>query len=267
MITVAISVPEEQTELWLDAVANTTLVREVELPAALLNDPEPLLRLLRPRGLAPAHAARFLPPGFGPRFAESADATRAAFTQQLQTALARCRDCGVRHVSLDLNEDDICVLEAARPDTLQCWAGLVRKLLPVAVDAGITLEIPVRHPAPFPGSRNWTGAANLVQEVMHPACRLELNVALSELPEDFDLAAVARSCFFHLAALRLHYVPAEGETPDPARHRQWGAALARLGFKGAVVFCPRAGTPEGIRDACRRVDELAAAYRGGAGRA
>ena len=220
MITVAISVPEEQLECWLDAVAGTALVRQVELPAAALNDPEPTLRLLRPRGLTPGHVARFLPPGFGPRFAEASDDLRATFVQQLQTAAARCRDCGARHISLDLNEDDICVLEAAHPETLRCWAGLVRRLLPMAMEAGITLNIPVAQPPPFPGSRNWAGAGNLIHEIMHPACRLELNLALAELPPEFDITATLRNCLFHLDTIRLHYSPAEGEAP--ARLPRWG---------------------------------------------
>ena len=262
MTTVAISVPEEQVELWLDAVAATTLVREVELPAALLNDPEPTLALLQPRGLALTHVTRFLPPGLGPRFAESAADMRATFTQQLQAALARCRDSGVRHVTLDLNEDDICVLESALPDTLRCWSALVHKLLPMAMDAGITLNIPVTWPVPFPGSRNWTGAGNLVHEVMHPALRLELNLALAELPAEFDLTSVIRNCVFHLDTIRLHYSPAQEEHPTLTQQRQWSAILLRQCFKGAIVFCPRASTPEAIRDCCRRADELAAAYRG-----
>ena len=261
MTTIAISVPEAQLETWLDAVAATTLVREVELPAALLNAPGATVGLLSPRGLALTHVTRFLPPGFGPRFAESAPDLRATFTQQLQAALARCRDAGVQHVSLDLNEDDICVLESALPDTLRCWSALIHKLLPMAMDAGITLNLPVTRPVPFPGSRNWTGAGNLVHEVMHPSCRLELNLALAELPPEFDLAALIRNCVFHLATIRLHYVPAQSETPDVAQQRQWGSVLLRQGFKGTVVFCPRATTPEGIRDSCRRGDELAAAYR------
>ena len=262
MTTVAISVPDEQLVPWLDAVADTTLVRAVELPAALLNEPEALPGLLQPRGLALTHVTRFLPPGFGSRFAESAAEMRTTFTQQLQSALARCRDAGVRHVSLDLNEDDICVLESALPDTLRCWSVLMHKLLPMAMDAGITLNIPVTWPLPFPGSRNWTGAGNLVHEVMHPSCRLELNLALGELPTDFDLAGLIRNCVFHLDTLRLHYSPAQGEQPTPAQQRQWSGILLRQGFKGAIVFCPRVTTPEAIRDCCLRVDELAAAYRG-----
>ena len=261
MISVAISMPEDGLATWIAAASNTESVREVELAAATLQTTKQIDNLLDKNGLRVVHVRQFLPNGFTRHFLERIGRSRNSVFVQLKTALVACRAHGARRVSLDLQLDQVAGPPAELDTGIRLQVSLIRPLLPAAIEAGITLCIPVRYPYPFPGSREWGAAENLVYEIMHPACRLGLNLFPAELDADFDLIPFLRNCFFHLDLIRLHYSPALGETLSRPQQESWADGLRRHGFKGCVIFCPVASGETGIRDACREVDLLAPLYK------
>jgi hypothetical protein len=262
MISVAIRLSEDQLDLWLEAVSNLTVVRAVELPAAVLaGQGTPFETRLAANGLRVLHATQLLPAGFVTRLAVAGDRARDVLLAQARAALGRCRAFQLRYLSCDLELE---VAAAARLEpAIREQTALVRHLLPVAVEAGQILCIPVRHPPPYPGAREWSLACNLVHEVLHPACRLALNLVPADLEAGFDLAAFLRDCLFHLAVIRIHYEPfLDSAGANRVVLEEWAAVLRRQGFKGCVVFCPAAATADGIRTACRQVDAVAPAFAG-----
>lgn len=261
MISVAVRLNDLDLDCWLDAVSNLATTRGVELPASLLAEPaEALEARLAANALRVLHVTRLLPSGFVMRLMEAAERPRDVLLAQVKSALARCRAVQVRQVSCDLELDAAGATAAQLEPAIRAQVSLIRQLLPVAVEAGQTLCIPVRQPPPYPGSREWSLASNVVHEIMHPSCRLALDLVPAELDPAFDLAALLRDCVFHLAVVRIHYEPFLGEAVPLRRQQEWADALRRQGFKGTVVFCPVASTPEGIRAACRQVDALAGLY-------
>lgn len=261
MISVAISVPEDGLETWIAAVSNTQGVRDVELAAATLQTGNQVDSLLEKNGLRVAHLRQFLPNGFTRHYLERIGRSRNSVFLQLKSALTAFRGHGARRVSLDLQLDQLAGPPADLDTGIRLQVSLLRPLLPAAIEAGITLCIPVRYPYPFPGSREWAAAENLVYEIMHPACRLGLNLFPAELEGDFDLVPFLRNCFFHLDLIRLHYNLALGEVLDRTQQQHWADGLRRHGFKGCVVFCPVISGDSGIREACGQVDQLAPLYR------
>ncbi len=258
MLSTAISVPEDGIETWIAALADTGSPRSVEVPlSALLRTPS-MAPVLERNGLRIAGVTRTVPPGFTAHYLAADAAARRHLEQQLRGALHPCRTCGARRVLLEFEIEEIEHAGSASAAPLGQTAELLRVLLPNAVESGLVLCLPVRLPFPFPGARAWTTAGNLIHEVMHPACRLAVNLFPSELPPGFDLPTVLRDCFFHLESLRIHL--AADAAAEVTRHTRWATDLHRHGFRGAVVFCAQASSPEGIAAACGDIRTLADLY-------
>jgi len=257
MIPCAVSIPETNLDEWLETVADTARIRHIELPAVRLRAPDNAMAWAEQLGLRLLHARELLPANLAPYVAEQPLRDREDLRNCLQQALEQCRDAGGAYASLDVGLDRM--PDAAAADGLTARVRLLRALLPVAEHGRVTLGVQVRVPPPFPGSRAWHHAANLVHEVMHPRCRLTLDLVPAEFDTDFDVAAFVRRCCFTAGLLRFHYRPDLGEEPAPARHRLWAAALVRHGFRGGVVFVPDAPVlaPACL---CGHADRCAAAY-------
>lgn len=249
----AVSIPDDQPERWLDRIGALAHVRAVELPLPyLLERRGQILPALERLGFAVVHATRLLPPGFARHYPGAGAPVRERLLGQVRDALAAAAACGVRHLTLDL---DLHAPETG--DWHAQWVALVRQLLPAAVERGLTLNLPLHHPPVFPGSREWNAAANLAAEVMHPACAFELNLDAGEIQDGFDFAGTLRELGFHLNLLRIHFTPAMGEDPSADQLQEWSRLLQHQGFKGAVIFCPRVTSAEGIPEACAMLDRFA----------
>ena len=218
MIPCAVSIPETNSVDWITAVANTTHIREVELPATLLQEAGPAFAQVEHNGLHVLHVRELLPADVSRYLAEQPAKGRSDVLGCFQKGLESCNRAGTRHASFDVGLDRI----GAGPhdDGLEQRVKLLRALVPAAERNRITLCVQIRFPAAFPGSKAWDHAANLVHEVMHPRCRLALSLFPAEFPEDFEVEALVRRCYFNVGVLRFHYRPDLGDIPTAAAHRQ-----------------------------------------------
>jgi len=253
-----VSVAEADWEEWLHAVGNMKIVRDVELPVSLLAGDSNALKLAERYGLTVAHARDLLPSNTARYLGESPAAGRDDVLTCLKHALVRCRDAGARSVSLEMGLERIG--DATFEQDLAVRVRLLRGLMPVADSHAVTVCVQVRHPPRFPGAKEWGCAGNLVHEVMHPRCRLALDVVPSELADGFVVEEFVRSCYFQAGGVRFHYDPSLGESPDPESQAEWAAALHRHGFRGPVVFRPRVTGEAMIAEACAGIDAWAELY-------
>ena len=146
----------------------------------------------------------------------------------------------------------------AAPDAAtESRSAFLRRVIPMAGDCTVDLCLPVRCPLPFPHSRQWNVAANLLHDIMHPSLRLALDVLPFELPADFDPAAFVRRFCFQAGIVRFHHDAEAGEMPSREMLLPWWLALRRHNFRGVVVLKPRVVSAERIEPVCRRLDQLA----------
>ena len=256
MITVAIRIAENGLDAWLAGLGTLLTIREVDLSAASAGN-RPLLATLERNGLRVAHVGQFLPSGFSTFFAELEPAGREPFLAHVKTAALACLQAAPRRLSLELDFRYAAHSSPAGNDVHAAWAMLLRRLLPLTSDPGVVLCLPVSLPPAVPGSRELAVVGNLLYEIMHPACRLALDVYPGELPPDFDSFRFLRDCLSHLEMVRFHYVLALGETLEERLAANWAETLRRHGFKGVVVFAPQVTGDEGVRAACATADNLA----------
>lgn len=258
MITCAVSVADEAWKAWFEAVGNMKAVRDLECSAAVLAAGAEPLALARRLGLRMAHARDLLPPDIARYLTESPARGRDDVLAYLKKTLALCHAAGVNSVCLQMG------LDRVGESTFQHDFGervrLLRALMSEADRLKLTVCVRVRHPRAFPGSKEWEHAGNLVHEVMHPCCRLALDLVPAELSGPEEVETILRAVCFNTGLVRLHYQPAVGEQLEPASQAQWAAALNRHGFKGGVVYCPRVGSEEAIGAAAAQIDAWAAAF-------
>jgi len=233
-------------------------VRDVECSAAVLAaGPEPLA-LARRLGLRVAHARDLLPPDVARYLTESPARGREDIQACLKKTLALCHAAEVGSVCLQMGLDRIG--EATFQHDLGERVRLLRALMPDAERLKMTVCVRVRFPRAFPGSKEWEHAGNLVHDVMHPCCRLALDLVPGELPHPAEVEKMLRTVCFNTGLVRLHYQPSAGEQLDPASQAQWSTALQKHGFKGGVVYCPRLGSEEAIAAVAAQIDAWAAAF-------
>jgi hypothetical protein len=257
MITVAIRIVENSLAAWLGGVGTLLTIRELDLPATLAGNRE-LLATCERNGLRIANLDRLLPAAFSVHLAEIEEPRREALLTQVRTAAVACLPVAPRRLSLEFAFRYATQPPPAGPAAHTAWLTLVRRLLPLTTDPpGLVLCLPVPLPPTFQGSKELAAAGNLLYEIMHPACRLALDVFPGELPGDFDSFHFLRDCLFHLEMVRFHYAPSLGETLDETVLGKWAEALHHQGFKGVVVFAPQASTDDGVRAACSNADRLA----------
>jgi hypothetical protein len=261
MITCAVSVADEVWKAWFEAVGNMKAVRDLECSAAVLAAGAEPMALARRLGLRMAHARDLLPPDMARYLTESPARGREDVLACLKKALALCHGAGVSSVCLQLGLDRIG--DATFQHDLGERVRLLRALIPDAERLKLTVCVRVRYPRAFPGSKEWEHAGSLVHEVMHPCCRLALDLVPAELTGSDGADAVLRAVGFNTGLIRLHYQPAAGEQLDPASQARWATALNQHGFKGGVVYCPRVTSEEAIRGAAAQIDAWAAAFAPG----
>lgn len=255
MISCAISVAESQWSDWLREIGNLKVVRDIELPVSLLAQDADAMRAVENHGLRLVVAHDLLPAETARHLAESSGLDRGDVLTCLEETFEHCHNAGARFVTLEMGLNR--VSEASADAELAGHIAFLRQLVPLADELRLTICVQVRTPRPFPGSREWEHAAYVVHEVMHPACRLAVNLVPADLPGDFDISAFVRSCTFHLGVLRFHYAPALGDVLDSVALDAWHEVLQQHGFRGSLVFCPRAAGDTGIGEACARIDRWA----------
>ena len=258
MINCAASIDATNWEIWLDAVANMPALREVEVPAELLLGEPRLLAAANQYGLQISYVRNLLPPHISRYLGESPARGREDIAASLRELLLKCEAAGSRMVSLDLGLDRM--KEQSFDQDLAERVRLLRGLIPAADKYRMMLCLNVRHPRGYPASKEWEYAANLVHEVMHPACRLAVNVFPAECPADFNVDRFVGSCYYHIGVIRFHYDPALGESLVEEEQKQWSEALHRHAFKGAVIFCPTMISEDGVTDTVAAIDALLAYY-------
>jgi hypothetical protein len=265
MIQVAVRVLDEGWDRWLDAVGETSYIRELEVSASVLASAPGLRSRMERAGLTVCHVRDLLPPDVARYLFESPLRASESALAHLRDMLRLAHEAGAASMSMDLGLGRI--QKESYESDLAARMALVRELLKAMPSVEARFCIPVRHPPGSPASSEWPRAANLIYEVANPACRMLVNVFPSELPDDFDVAAFVRGCHLQIAAVRFHYEPALGEDLVVEQQQAWAHALHWHGFGGVVAFCPRVLDPEASRLVCRRLDEVTPLYRAAAPKA
>ena len=256
---VALRIPDRGWRKWLDAVSQTLHLRAVEASAALVAENPAFLPRLAELGLELCHVRDLLPDEIARHLFEAPGKTRDDLRKHVDDLLRRAEAARARSADLEFGLDRIDGPQME--DALRRRIDFLRDLLDGPNVPHIDLCVPVRQPPPFPGAYTRDAAANLIYEVMNPACRLAVELFPGELPADMDIGAFVREHYLQTALFRFHWQPALGEALDPARQRQWATALKRHTYRGCVVFCPKVRRSETIDDVTATVDTLAVAYR------
>ncbi|MBT3381210.1 MAG: hypothetical protein HN742_40475 [Lentisphaerae bacterium] len=255
MTNCAVSVSENEWEMWLEAIGEMTVVRDVEFPVSLVAGDVGAGRLAEQYGLTPSFARDLLPADVARYLSESPVLGREDVGMHLRKLIAECRTCGGRSVSIEMGLDRI--RDETFEQDFEERLKLLRALIPCADQLRVSICVQVRYPKSFPGSKEWEHAGALVHEVMHPNCRLAVNLVPEEFPPNFDISTFVRSCCFRIGTLRFHHGLASGESMADDDMATWAKALRGHGFKGGIVFSPRVSTADALQAACRKIDRWA----------
>ncbi len=262
----SVRVNEVSWDQWLANVAETRRLRDVELPATAIEQDADVLKGLHNYGLSVHHVRELLPESVSRYLPETTDRVRNSFITRSLDILHTCSNQGVEWASLDLGLD--------RPNGdnynggMEVRTELLKRIADNLGDANITICPVVRCPAPYPGSKAWQSAANLIHDIMHPNVHLTVNLHPAELDEDFDALALVRDIQANVPVVRLFY---ENDSPlhsprtdSPQSPAFWFDILRQRRYKGLLVFCPLSASehkPEPLERTCREIDELVAENR------
>jgi hypothetical protein len=252
MMHVAISVPDENLESWIETIAELANLRTVELSLHALTQRPEALRQASRQGIQVIGVRELIPGEIGRHF-ESVPAkvlTDAAMT--LTGKLGQLRLAGAEFATLDLGLE--ATSEPAEAEGFDQRVKFLKRIVVPCNEQHMKLCLAVRYPPERPQSNAWRLAANIVHDTMHPACRLAVDFFPHEVGEKFDVSEFLRGCGFHLGLVRLHYEPMLGDELTEERVLAWARALRWHGFKGTVVLAPRISHIDALPGVCRRAE-------------
>ena len=257
MTTTALSIPDSNWNMWVEAVADTRYIRHLEVPAELvLSGDAALSETAAQSGLRVSFVRDLVAPEAARNATELADAPRHELIGNLCSRIKCAGDYGVSLGTLDVGVGNI---PAENPEKeLARRVQFLRRLMPAAAEAEVTIALPARYPPAYPGARQWENVGNIIHEVMHPECKFAVDVFPAELPPDFDIPQFLRQCGYQMGVVRFNYEPLLGEGFEPGQDELWARALQRHAFRGGVVFRPRnVESEEAVKRVCTTADRWA----------
>ncbi len=260
-MNLAVRIPERGWKKWIDAVAAGAGTRALDVPASLAFEAPAFQADAGHLDLTPVHVHGLLAPGTAANLFNAGPGVRGELRTHIRSLLNRAEAAGIRTLDLDLGLDRI--PESDIETGLMQRSEFLRSLLEYGPESGggPALCVSVCFPLAYPGAKTWDWAANLIFEVMHPRCRLAVDVFPCELAPDFDIPAFVRDWYLQAALIRFHWRPGQGETLESANQAQWAAALRRHAFKGSVVFCPRPRHADSAPAVCSEIQSLCSLYK------
>ncbi len=243
------SIPDSNQSAWLDQVAQSDVLRVLELPCEYLDTPSQW-QSLSDRGLTVAAARDLIAPEAMRNLSGLSETHRNQLLSLAGSRLARLREHGVGTVVFDFG-----IGRHAGDDTSSQFGlsvRFLRDLMVAAAPQDVNVCLQARFPFVFPQSPQWDLIGNLIHEVMHPNCRLTLDLFASELEDGFEEREFLRQCGYHLSVLRFCFEPMAGQKLLADSASAWRNALANYLFKGLVVLRPVGEIPVEKIESVRR---------------
>ncbi|MDT8390140.1 MAG: hypothetical protein RRC34_06490 [Lentisphaeria bacterium] len=258
MSTIALNsvrIPETNGALWLDALEDSGLPVELDVPWSLLRQPASEEERWRKSGLRLITVRDIIDPRTG-RYLE--DLHGKALTQVIDAAVAavsRCREFGGRHVTLDLGMEHL-DLHHANESLFANRLLLLNKVCPVAEEKGLVVCMPVRVPSDAPGADGSRMAANLIYEAGFKHFRVCLNVFPNDLPSGLDAKNLLRKTASLTAVICLFYSPCLGEELSENDLKDLVRAAKWHNFSGCVTLAPEGVPDSQIPKTCHQLAEV-----------
>lgn len=255
LILNSVRIPEGKGQVWLDALEDSGIPVELDVPWSLLRHPENEEDRWRKNSLQLATVRNIIDPQTG-RYLE--DLHGKALNQVIEAAVAavgRCREFGGRQVTLDLGMEHLDLNRSA--DSL--FANrllLLNKICPVAEEKGLVVCMPVRVPSDAPGADGLRVAANLIYEAGFKKFRVCLNVFPNDLPSGLDAKNLLRKTASLTAIIRLFYSPCLGEELSVNDVKDLVKAIKWHDFSGCVTLAPEGVPDSQIKKVCQQIGEL-----------
>ena len=251
----SVRVPEENGQLWIEALQNSGIPVELDIPWSFIRETKNTEDEWRKNSLQLSTVRDIIDPQTG-HYLE--DLQGKALTQVIDaaaSALARCREFGSRHVTVDLGMERLDLNHSAEPLFANRLL-LLNKICPVAAEKGLIICLPVRVPSDAPGANGLRMAANLIYEAGFNNFRVCLNVFPNDLPNGLDAKQLLHKTASVTAVIRLFYSPCLGEELPIRDIKELVKAVKWHDFSGCVTLAP-AGVPNNqIKNICEDIEEL-----------
>lgn len=239
-----------------EAVEHVDIMRiwdGVQLPGTMIEDERQWLDLLDAYRIPPVSVAGIVADSLSRFLPEADDRSRNRLIGYLKETMARMASFEIHYLTLDLGLNRVGGRAAV---DLEARCELLRSLLKLADAHELTLCIPLRIPACDPLDPKERFALQLVNEIMHPCCRLVLDIFPEELPPDFDPKRCLKDYHYSVAEIRLHYEPALGIRLDGPTVAAWAKAVRWHNFRGLFVFSPVLSSAEQLLAENRHLEQL-----------
>ncbi len=258
MNSIVLAIPDQNRGHWLELAAKTRAFRKIEMSWEGFLAPEAEDGILAERGLDLVAIRDLIASEVTRNLVGLSNQMRQQAQAILSARLVEIRNREVRTAIFDLgvgrNVGDGGDFNFARR------VKFMRDLMAVAASQEVKVCLQARYPRAYPTAPQWDMVGNVIHEVMHPNCRLALDLYAAELPPGFQVRDFLRRCGCHLSVLRLHFEPMAGEGLSGGFIEQWREALDGYLFKGMVVFSPDGSIEAGsILGLLRRMRQWAVA--------
>ena len=259
-LTLQIPLHDESLTPYLEAVRGDGW-DGIELPGEVMQDESGWEDAIEAFGVPCRGLGDLLPDAVGRYLPETAAAARERLLTYMRRLMTRAAMLNIEYAVIQLGVDRIA--SGALDAELTARCKLLRSLMALAETHEITVCVPVSLPAPAYRRDLLARTVRLIQEVMHPKCRLALDLRPDELPADFEPADFLRTHGPSIAVLRFHYEPALGLGFTADSQAEWADAVRREHYQGDIVFCPHITGVDAIRRQSRAVaPRLRSTWRG-----
>ncbi len=226
-----LSIPDQQAEQWLHVLADIDSSCQLELSFDVLNRTE-LMENIAVKDLKIAAVRYPLVPEITRNVGKLSDPMR-------QQALYMFRE---RVALLHGREIDKTIIDAGfgRPEMVESGGGFdekvnfIKELMPAAASYEVQVCLRSRFPPAYPGDPQWDHVGNIIHEVMHPNCRLALDLFPNETEPEFSPQRFLRECGYHIALIRFNFDPLANEALSTELMSSWRQALEKYNFRGDI---------------------------------
>ncbi|MEA2012068.1 MAG: hypothetical protein U9O87_03140 [Verrucomicrobiota bacterium] len=258
-MNIAINIPSDFFNICTDTIKDSLHLRLMELDWKTFAARSEEIRKLGHEDISLASVSHLLPSPVGNNLNEVSPPAMIKIRDYLIQNITQASKENVSYFCIDVGAEKR--NKSYSEEELGENVFFFKQFIPTCQTYSTSILLPVRLPAISTEMHGlWGNTIQIVHNVMHDSCRMQLDLHISEIEKDFDIKDFLRNCYYHISSIRFIYSTAIKEERLKQIIAQWAEVLKWRSYKGLVVFAPTIHSSESVNEEFRKIDEIIEKY-------